>query len=183
MAVVKHVFFIALLLLLCLRVRKPSFFASGSLYVNNYDNESSQLQEMFIFPGLWQSVGGRLNFSVRCSNSTFLGLLLLMCGNVEPCLGPNQNTRLNQELEQLLSIKGVRIFYQNVRSLSLNFDHIVELLKSFSKMDVATLSETHLQYGNLDEDPMALYSIPGYSFVSKPRKSGKGGGVAAYISS
>ena len=27
-----------------------------------------------------------------------------------------------------------------------------------------------------------MYSIPGYSFVNKPRKSGKGGGVAAYIS-
>ena len=27
-----------------------------------------------------------------------------------------------------------------------------------------------------------MYFIPGYSFVNKPRKSGKGGGVAAYIS-
>ena len=27
-----------------------------------------------------------------------------------------------------------------------------------------------------------MYFIPGYSFVNKPRKSGKGGGVAVYIS-
>ena len=49
-------------------------------------------------------------------------------------------------------------------------------------MDVLTLNETHLQQGKTDEDPEALYSIPGYLFVNKPRKSGKGGGVAAYIS-
>ena len=44
------------------------------------------------------------------------------------------------------------------------------------------MSETHLQQGKTDEDPEALYFIPGYSFVNKPRKSGKEGGVAAYIS-
>ena len=69
-----------------------------------------------------------------------------------------------------------------MRGLSSNLDHIAELLKSFPNMDVLTLSKTHLQQGKTDENPEALYSIPGYSFVNKPRKSGKGGGVAAYIS-
>ena len=119
---------------------------------------------------------------MRFSNSTFLGLLLLLCGDVEPCLGPSQNTRFNPEIERLTSKNGVKILHQNVRGLSSNFDHIVELLRSFPNMDVLTLSETHLQQGKSDEDPEALYSIPGYSFVNKPRKSGKGGGVAAYIS-
>ena len=53
------------------------------------------------------------------------------------------------------------------------------MLKCFSNMNVLTLSETHLQCEKSDEDPEALYFIPGYSFVNKPRKSG---GVAMYIS-
>ena len=105
-----------------------------------------------------------------------------MCGDVVPCPGPNQNTRFNLELKKLTSIKGVKIFHHNVRGLSLNFDHIVAMLKFFSNMDVVTLSEKHLQCEKSDEDPEALYFIPGYSFVNKPRMSGKGGGVAAYIS-
>ena len=46
-------------------------------------------------------------------------------------------------------------------------------------MDILTLSETHLEEKN--ELVEASCSMPGYSFVSRPRKSGKGGGVAAYI--
>ena len=78
--------FIALLLLFCLQVRKPSFISIDSLYVKHYNKDSRQLGETFIFTGLWQSVGSRFKCAVRCSNSTFLGLLLLMCGDVEPCL-------------------------------------------------------------------------------------------------
>ena len=152
------------------------------MYVKHYNKDSRQLRETFIFTGFWQSVGSRFKCAVRCSNSTFLGLLLLMCGDVEPCPRRNQNTRFNPELKKLTSIKGVKIFHYNVRGLSLNFDHIVAMLKCFSNMDVVTLSETHLQCEKSDEDPEALYFIPGYSFVNKPRKSGKGGGVAAYIS-
>ena len=138
-------FFIALLLLVCLQVRKASFISSDSLYVKHYNKDSRQLGETFIFTGVWQLVGSRFKCAVRCSISTFLGLLLLMCGNVEPCLRPNQNTRFNPELKKLTSIKGVKIFHHNVRGLSLNFDHIVAMLKCFMNMDVVTSSETHLQ--------------------------------------
>ena len=43
-----------------------------------------------------------------------------------------------------------------------------------------TLSETHLESNGTDAKEML--KIPGYIFVSKPRPTGKGGGVAAYIS-
>ena len=46
-------------------------------------------------------------------------------------------------------------------------------------MDILTLSETHLEAHN--ELAEAACNIPGYSFISRPRKSGKGQGVAAYI--
>ena len=42
-----------------------------------------------------------------------------------------------------------------------------------------TLSEAHIE-GN--DGHSALHDIPGYSFVSRPRKGGKGGGVGVYIS-
>ena len=176
MAVVKQAFFITLPLVISFRVRKAAFVSSGSLYLKHDDEDSSRLGETYILSSLWQSRGGRFNFVVRCSNSTFLGLSLLLCGR------PSQDTKVNPELERLTSRKGVEILHQNVRGLSSNFDHIVELLKIFPNMDVLTLSEVHLQQRKADEDPEALYSMPRYSFVNKLRKSGKGGGVAAYIS-
>ena len=45
-------------------------------------------------------------------------------------------------------------------------------------MDILTLSETHHEAKN--ELAEAACNIRGYSFISHPRKSGKGGGVAAY---
>ena len=83
MAVVKHAFFIALLLVICFRVRKAAFVSSGCLYLSHDDEDSSRLGETYILSSLWQSRGGRFNFAVRCSNSTLLGLLLLLCGDVE----------------------------------------------------------------------------------------------------
>ena len=42
-----------------------------------------------------------------------------------------------------------------------------------------SLSETHIEAGLEQEE--AIYDVHGYSFINRPRKSGKGGGVAAYI--
>eukprot|EP00794_Sanderia_malayensis_P005001 gene5001-5658_t len=180
--VVKHVFFIALLLIISFRVRKPAFVSGGSLYSSPSDEYLNKHCETYIFSSLWQTRVGRYNLAVKCSKSTFFSLLLLMCGDVHPCPGPSQNNRFNPELAKLTSKKGVKILHHNVRGFSSNFDHVVEMLKSFPNMDILSLSETHFQQGRVDENPEALYAIPGFSFVNKPRKSGKGGGVAAYIS-
>jgi hypothetical protein len=51
------------------------------------------------------------------------------------------------------------------------FGGIIELL--------VTLSKTHIQQVNGDE---AIYYVPGYVFARRPRLSGKGCGVGAYIS-
>ena len=66
-----------------------------------------------------------------------------------------------------------------MRGLLGNLVHVAVLFQSFPGMDILTLSETHLEEKN--ELVEASSCIPGYSFVSRPRKSGKGGGVAAYI--
>ena len=50
-------------------------------------------------------------------------------------------------------------------------------LESCHGIDVLTLSKTHIEG---DDEHSAFCDIPGYSFVSRPRKVGKGVGV--YIS-
>ena len=83
------------------------------------------------------------------------------------------------EMASLMSKKGIKIFHQNVRGLCSNSLHICELMQSYNGIDILTLSETHLT----EHEPEPLFEIPGYSFVSRCRSSGKDGGVAVYISS
>ena len=70
------------------------------------------------------------------------------------------------------------MFHQNVRGLFGNLGHVSELLQSFPGIDILSLSETHIEAGLEQEE--AIYDMPGYSFISRPRRSGKGGGVGAY---
>ena len=55
---------------------------------------------------------------------------------------------------------------------------VEEFLQRSQNIDIFTLSETLVNKNDMDE----MFDIPGFTFVNKPRKSGKGGGVAAYIS-
>ena len=73
----------------------------------------------------------------------------------------------------------MKIFHQNVRGLLSNRVYISELFENFKGIDVLALSETHIT----EQDPESFFEVPGYTFVSNYRKEGKGGGVAAYISS
>lgn len=62
-----------------------------------------------------------------------------------------------------------------------NIDQIAILLHDFKNMDILTLSEVHINI-NTYNDNADLYYIPGYTFIYRNRKKGKGGGVAMYIS-
>ena len=81
------------------------------------------------------------------------------------------------ELRNLLSKKGLKILHQNIRGLTTNKQLICEILESFSNIDIFSLSETHM-----NENSNAQAHIQGYTLVSKPRATGDGGGVGAYIS-
>ena len=52
------------------------------------------------------------------------------------------------------------------------------MLQNFDGIDILSLSETHIT----DQDPESFFEITGFTFVRNYRKTGKGGGVAAYIS-
>ena len=58
-----------------------------------------------------------------------------------------------------------------------NKDNLCQIVDDFKHLDIISLSETHLS--DLEE-PQA--QLDGYTFINKPRKSGKGGEVGAYIS-
>lgn len=79
----------------------------------------------------------------------------------------------------LLGGRRIKIFHQNVRGLSSNINLVSVLLQTFRSIDVLTLSETYIES---DDEHCAFYNTPSYSFVSRPRKAGKGGGVGVYIS-
>eukprot|EP00795_Rhopilema_esculentum_P007243 gene7243-12925_t len=102
-----------------------------------------------------------------------------MCGDVEQCPGPGNFRRNISELTSLTNNKGMKIFHQNVRGLFGNLGHVSELLQSFPGIDILSLSETHIEAGFEQEE--AIYDVPGYSFINRSRKFGKGGGVGAYI--
>ena len=105
--------------------------------------------------------------------------LLLMAGDINVNPGPvSLSNYTHPELRDMLSKKGLSILHQNIRGLLANKDNICKILEDFHKIQILSLSETHLL---ADDEPQV--QIDGYSFISKPRKSGKGGGVGAYISS
>ena len=116
---------------------------------------------------------------VTVQNNTAAFHLLLMAGDISVNPSPiNSPSYTLPELHDMLSKKGLSILHQNIRGLLANKDNVCRVLDYFHKIQILSLSETHL---STDDEPQA--QIDGYSFISKPRKSAKGGGVGAYISS
>src|SRR2546425_741590 len=86
-------------------------------------------------------------------------------------------------LEELADInfssESLTILQLNCRSLKKNFDQLNLLLSNFSTApQIISLSETWLK----PSDQLPYFSIPGYQFISVPRRKKRGGGVGFYIS-
>ena len=103
-------------------------------------------------------------------------MLMLMCGDVKSCPGPDHYNI--EELHNLCKQRGLVFVHQNIRGLSSNFESLCALIDSHPNIDVITLSETHL---SRDEN-IDLYKINGYDLIVRSRGKGEmGGGVAVYI--
>ena len=96
--------------------------------------------------------------------------------DIESCPGPTEG--FNPELESLTGLRGMKIFHHNIRGLFTNKIHVSTMLKDAPKTGILALSETHAN----EEHPTSVYNIQGFSFVSRPRRNGKGGGIAMYLS-
>ena len=172
---------IAVIFSINLNVKRCAFVSSDCIGLSLIGEEAEEFKygESFISSSLWQARGGKFSFRMRTSKQSFLSILILMCGDVEQCPGPGYCRRSILELTSLLNNKGMKMFHQNVRGLFGNLGHVSELLQSFPGIDILSLSETDIEAG-LEQDE-AIYDIPGYSFINRPRKSSKGGGVGAYL--
>ena len=165
-----------LLNLLIFLVKKPFFYSCDSVcYSINYGelvNGVVDGSNILISESLWQF---NLEKGIRPHLKVAVQLLLLLCGDVETCPGPDR--RNIPELEELVKLRGFKSFHLNVRGLWGNLCHVTDILVNFRNIEIFCLSETHLT-----DEPEDIFKIEGYDFISKPRSSGKGGGVAAYIS-
>ena len=73
----------------------------------------------------------------------------------------------------------MEIFHQNIRGIEANLTSLQEFFCSFPKIDILTLSETHVS--NKSDNEYKNYEIEHYDFISKCRVNGKGGEVGIYI--
>ena len=177
MAVVRRVMLVLLLFSISLRIKKCSVIDSDSILGKEADE--CKAGETLLWSSLWQVRAREPLLPARAMKQGFFVIFILLCGDVELNPGPGCGNEGTRKLNSLLMNRGIKIFHQNARGLLGNIVHVAVLLQSFPGMDILTLSETHLEEKN--DLAEAACSMPGYSSVSRPRKSGKGGGVTAFI--
>ena len=156
-----------------LSIKKPCFTKADSVCYVVIPGDTSLADESFIYSSIWQYSQEKPLFIRK---KFFLKMILLLAGDVEICPGP-VTTRFIPELQKLLNNRGMSLFHLNIQELMSSKHHIEEMLQNFENINFLSLSETHLS-----TDDATLTDIPGFSFVNRNRTTGKGGGVAAYIS-
>ena len=150
-------------------IMKPKHVTSDGFSVTFGLQDAGKVGESFMYSSLWTE---REKKGLRSFEKSALVVLLLLCGDIETCPGPDMKVFMNT--------RGMKILHQNVRGLFSNFVCIEQLLDQHKKIDILSLSETHITDSNFD-DNKGLFQIPGYTFTYQNRSKGKGGGVAMYI--
>ena len=156
--------------------RKASFASANSICYSFRSSNVQGVEEVdvsYIYPSIWQF---NHMYGVRLRRKTALQLILLLSGDIEICPGPIQEW---SEIPHLTNCRGMKCFHLNTRGLWNNFAFISEILSSNRRIDIFSLSETHIT--DTACEPEELFNIDGYTFVSKPRSTGQGGGVGIYI--
>ena len=165
-------------LLVLLFVLKFNESTQAELTPNEIDTSTNRKQVTLV--SLWRiyPCQKKLRFSKK-SSFELLTIAILLAGDIESNPGPDQVKRAVPELDQMLQMKGIKIFHQNIRGLSSKFSHLEELLSDFPKIDILGLSETHLEKSLEETD---FCSIENYDMIKKNQSIGTHGGVALYIS-
>ena len=85
----------------------------------------------------------------------------------------------NQNIGNILTeLDSFSVIHNNVRSLSANFDHLINVLSVVKcKFDIIGLTETKIRF---DHPTITNTAIPGYNFISQPSHT-EAGGVGFYI--
>ena len=144
-------------------IKRPCFVTLNGIENGITSNDIEDGDESFISASLWGFRRGFITY--RVNRKCVILMLLLVCGDIESCPGPS-----------IFGQKGLKIVHQNVRGLLTNF-HMVENFTDTHKIDILTLSETHIT----ETQDSSMFAIDGFTFLHKNRLSGSGGGVAVYI--
>jgi hypothetical protein len=95
----------------------------------------------------------------------------------------NNNTYQNSHTTTQHHHHQLIIYHFNIRSLSKNIDNLKSLLSADQhNPDIIILSKTWLSVDHT-KSKLSHIEIDGYTFISKPRHWGRGGGVGMYIKS
>ena len=98
--------------------------------------------------------------------------LLLICGDIELCPGP----QVQENLTDISKLRGIKLVHRNISGLVSKKD-ILETLFTNEKF-IITLSETHITSVKSE-----LFLILGLQFVHKNRIAEEGEGITMYLSS
>ena len=148
------------MLLVCIQVKQKSFITAGVIGTIQNNPDLVINYENFIMSSMWNINRGK--FCFKSTKPSYVCLLLLMCGDIEQCLGPPF-----PELSNLLRNKGMKMLHQNIRGLFDKISDIQIILYKFN-LHVLMLSETHINSNNYN-DEASLYDIPVYNFIKKNR--------------
>ena len=77
-------------------------------------------------------------FVVSFRRKSLLCLILLLCGDIESCLGP--------DIASFLNTKGFSVFHQNIRGLHGKKEIISDIFYNNSKIDIFSLRNVHNSY-------------------------------------
>ena len=164
---------IAVICFFSFSLKRRYFISSDSIGLSIIGEELDCYKESFIMTSLWTNNRSKQNlFCVRSIGC----ILLLLCGDIHPCPGP-----LN--LSDFAKQRGTKILHGNVRNLQSNSVLISSLLGIYPGIDILGLTETHITGDPDDQSVQVLFRIPGFTFLSRNRPTGKGGGVGMYLSS
>ena len=147
--IMRHVS-ILLFVIATFQVKKFAFVSTASISLSVCGSSILHERETFIMATLWEARGGKLNFRIRSSCQSIMGLIILLCGDIETCPRPVSERRYNHDLEHLTNQRGLTILHQNVRGLFANHVYIYELIQSFKGIDILTLSETQIKSNDTD---------------------------------
>ena len=161
------------MLLVCIQVKQKSFITAGVIGTIQNNPDLVINYKNFIMSSMWNINRGK--FCFKSTKPSYVCLLLLMCGDIEQCLGPPF-----PELSSLSRNKGMKMLHQNIRGLFDKIPDIQIILYKFN-LHVLMLSETHINSNNYNEKD-SLYDILGYDFIKKNRIKGPDGGAAMFIS-
>ena len=161
-----------LLLMLCSFCVTKVFYSETDGISISITGATNKLENISLLPIL--SASSRNGLKVNFRRKSLLCLLLLLCGDIESCPGPETSyTKSN-----FLTRKGFTVLHQNIRGLPGKKVIISDILLNNTKAEIFFLSETFISPDDVF-DP----TIRGFDFESKSRsnRDASGGGVGAYI--